>query len=191
MRRPNHLGLHPDELLVALSIGGATKAFEELIRRHNGPLRRFIARLVRHHGDAEELAQETFIRAWQNLAKWKSQGSFRSWLFSIGHNCFQDELRKSKSRKAREKSWFDLQEVTSNDASKIEMRQELEQILRHFPPQQSAVLELFYGDGFSHFEIADIMNLPLGSVKSQISRARVQIYGLMNGKQVERSQSHE
>lgn len=191
MRSPNPLGLHPDEFLVALSIGGATGAFEELIRRHNGPLRRFLSRLVRNHSDAEELAQEAFIKAWQNLSKWQKTASFRSWLFSIGLNCFQDALRKAKSRAAREKSWFDLNEVNHNSASLIEQKHELEQILRHFPPQQSAILELFYGEGFSHGEIADIMQLPLGSVKSQISRARAQIAALMTDKTIERNHNHE
>lgn len=181
MRRPNLLGLHPDELLVALSIGGATRAFEELVKRHNGPLRRFLLRLTRHYGDAEELSQEAFIRAWQNLAKWQNNSSFRSWLFSIGHNCFLDDLRKSKSRAARDKSWLELQEVTNIGESDQDLRQELERILRHFGPQQGAVLELFYGDGFSHSEISDIMDMPIGSVKSVINRARVQIAVMLRG----------
>jgi|APTNR8051073442_1049403.scaffolds.fasta_scaffold01971_13 RNA polymerase sigma-70 factor (ECF subfamily) len=186
MRRPNPFGLHTDELLVALTIRGATNAFEELIRRHNSALRRFMLRLTKNYYEAEELSHETFIKAWQNLDRWQKTASFRSWLFAIGHNCFYDDVRKSKARKARERSWLDSQELISNQADNLEAAKELEQILQHFPSQQSAILELFYGDGFSHVEIANIMNMPLGSVKSNISRARAQIRNLLQAQQNDR-----
>jgi RNA polymerase sigma-70 factor (ECF subfamily) len=141
-------------------------------------------RLTRHYGDAEELSQEAFIRAWQNLAKWQNKSSFRSWLFSIGHNCFLDDLRKSKSRAARDNSWLELQEVTNIGGSDSELQRELERILRHFEPQHAAVLEMFYGDGFSHAEISNIMEMPLGSVKSIINRARTQIAFLLKGEKI-------
>ena len=68
--------------------------------------------------------------------------------------------------------------------SDSELRRELERILRHFEPQHAAVLEMFYGDGFSHAEISNIMEMPLGSVKSIINRARTQIAFLLKGEKI-------
>lgn len=165
----------PDECLVALCANGAANAFEELVVRHNAALKRFLLHLTKNPNDAEELAQETFIKAWQKLRSFDNRASFKSWLYSIGNHLFLDSVRQKNAQLKRETSWLQIQPNESFGQIENDKGQLLAQILAMFTGNQALMLELFYGEEFSHLEIANIMKLPLGTVKSNIARARLKI----------------
>ena len=176
---PNSLCLYTDESLVALSKDGATIAYEELVKRHSAALFRFLQRLCANSAIAEELSQEAFIRAWVRIRNFDNRASFKSWVFAIGRNAFQDFLRQEKARLNRESEWAykaeNMTQTTQDQSGQL-----LEQILAHVPADQSAILQLFYGEEFTQSEISDTMQLPLGTVKSIINRARSKLAALLN-----------
>lgn len=178
--RPNSLCLYTDESLVALSKDGATIAFEELVKRHSPALFRFLLRLCSNAAIAEEISQETFVRAWLRIKAFDKRANFKSWVFAIGRNAFLDQFRQEKARISRETDWAKSQSANIC-AAPDENGQLLNQILAHFSNDHAAVLQLFYGEDFTQSEISETMQLPLGTVKSIISRARSKIAELVNG----------
>lgn len=177
--KQNSLCLHADESLVALSKDGATNAYEVLVQRHSASLYWFLLRLCGNSAIAEELAQEAFFRAWLRLRSFVGNSSFKSWLFSIANNIFIDFARQEKSRKMREKDWANDEARFSNPPNSG-ANHILEQLLRHFSNEHRAVLQLFYGEEFTQNEIADIVKMPLGSVKSIITRAKGKMQSLLS-----------
>lgn len=129
-------------------------------------------RIVHDRGAAEEVTQDVFLRCWRNLDRYQpSQGSLVSWLLSIAHNRAIDELRSRRGKNARrEISDEALQPQAAIDAGFDDalLRGEVQQALAELPAAQREVIELVFWGGLTRREIADRLELPLGTVHTRL-----------------------
>ena len=144
-------------------------AFAALVRMHQDKVRGFLRRMTK--GDAalaDDLAQETFLLAWKRIAQFRFEGSFTGWLFGIAYTCALMELRKRKLEALEDTDWIIAPETESAKHAKLDV----EKALARLSPQERGVLTLCHTFGFSHEEAAQILNAPLGTVKSHALRGR-------------------
>jgi RNA polymerase sigma factor (sigma-70 family) len=154
-----------DSVLAVRAAAGDAAAFTALVRSHEGAIRRFLRRLS---GDsAHDLAQETFIRAWRAGAGFRGDGSYRSWLMGIAWSTFLTARRADARRLQRERDFES--ESAADDAA---VRIDVERALAALGDRERAAALLCFGEGCSHGEAAEIMGLPLGTLKSLLARAR-------------------
>ena len=148
---------------------GDRAAFGLLVAAHEKKLRAFLAR-VAGADVADELAQEAFIKAWQSLARFGGRAAFSSWLCSIGWRCFIDRDRRERSEGRRREAAGELADRTVDAAG--EGRVDLGRALAALEPAERAALVLCDGHGWSHEEAAQILRMPLGTLKSTVRRAK-------------------
>ncbi len=160
-------------------------AFEVLYDRHGGAAYSLAYRIVGDRAAAEEVTQEAFISVWRSGTRFDStRGSVRSWLLSIVRNRAIDFLR-SRAGKAPKLTFDDdsvleqrpAEERTEEEALQHETTAELRGALGKLPGEQSKVIELAYFGGFSHSEIAELLSLPMGTVKGRMRLGLEKIRG--------------
>jgi len=153
------------------------QAFAELVNRHQSNLRYSLRQLTDwNEALADDLAQDTFIQAFKELAKFRQQAKFSSWLYRIGYNVFLQHVRK----KALDTQSLDEQPLLGNQLEQSpehddesEVHQKVAKLLATFEPERRSVLHLFLHRQNTQQEISDIMGIPLGTVKTHINRGRV------------------
>lgn len=156
------------------------EAFSSLVRMHQGKIRAYLLRLCKDHDLADDMAQETFLTAFRKLQSFKGTGNFSGWLFSIAHNSFLQHLRRSKRRTEVTEDFGRQQEILTDYYEEISAEQmDLEQALRQLNPDETSTISLCHSFGFSHQEASDILGMPLGSVKSNISRGKSKLKQLL------------
>ncbi len=174
-----------DEELMPLVGRQDPEAFEVLYDRHGGVAYSLAYRIVGDRAAAEEVTQEAFISVWRSGARFDAaRGSVRSWLLSVVRNRAIDFLR-SKAGKAPKLDFDDdsaleqrpAAERTEEEALRRETAGEIRGALGKLPGEQSKVIELAYFGGFSHSEIAEILNLPMGTVKGRMRLGLEKIRG--------------
>ncbi len=174
-----------DEELMPLVGRHDPEAFEVLYDRHGGVAYSLAYRIVGDRAAAEEVTQEAFISVWRSGARFDAaRGSVRSWLLSVVRNRAIDFLR-SRAGKAPKLAFDDdsvleqrpAQERTEEEALQRETAAELRGALGNLPGEQSKVIELAYFGGFSHSEIAQILGLPMGTVKGRMRLGLEKIRG--------------
>jgi len=174
-----------DEELMPLVGRKDPEAFEVLFDRHGGAAYSLAYRIVGDRAAAEEVTQEAFISVWRSGARFDAaRGSVRSWLLSVVRNRAIDFLR-SRAGKAPKLTFDDdsaleqrpAQERTEEEALQRETSAELRGALGKLPGEQSKVIELAYFGGFSHSEIAQMLNLPMGTVKGRMRLGLEKIRG--------------
>jgi RNA polymerase sigma-70 factor (ECF subfamily) len=157
---------------------GSANAFGRLVQMHQQGLRAFLRRLSGNPADADDLAQETFVFAWEHIGRFDSNRPFRPWLFGIG-------WRKHRERK---RSWLRLlireSKAATTEASyapdptlKLDLRKATESLT----PEQKAAVLLCLGAEFTHAEAAEALALPLGTVKSHVARGRQKLAVALGG----------
>ena len=166
--------------LVRRAQAGDSKAFGDLVKAHQGFAYHVALRSVGNQQDAEDIVQEAFVRAWRSLAGFRSESRFRTWLYRIVVNlCYSQLPRTQKEINLLAAS--NGQEVLpdKSPSSDPELRMEDKQVLAKLqdqisalPGQYQVLLLLRHREGCSYAEIAEIMDLPLGTVKTGIHRAR-------------------
>lgn len=164
-------------------------AFSGLVRIHQGKIRAYLLRLVRDYDRANDLAQETFLKAFRKIDQYKSTGSFGGWLFSIAHTTFLESQRSAVRRQDVHQEWeheFELQADHYDHATDDQL--DLERALSQIKPEQAAAISLCYSYGFSHSEAAKILQLPEGTVKTNIARGRKKLAELLR---LEEEPAHE
>lgn len=155
-------------------------AFSALVRLHQAKIRAYLVRLCKNYDLADDMAQETFLTAFRKLQSYSGEGSFSGWLFRIAHNCFLQHVRKNKRRIEITDQFGTEQEIHSEAYEEISTEQmDLEQALQKLNPDETATITLCHSYGFSHQEVADILSMPLGSVKSNISRGKTKLQDLL------------
>ena len=179
VRRLASATLDPDRQLVERTLAGDLAAFEMLIERHRDVVFRIAARIV-GRDEAEDVAQDTFLRAFHRLDRFRGESPFRSWLLQIAQDAALTALTRrrpepvdSAARLAEEAA--PSEHRANEPAAGLESRERRERLevkLRELRPEHRVVLVLRDVEGLSYHEIAHVMEAPLGSVKGWLSRAR-------------------
>jgi RNA polymerase sigma-70 factor (ECF subfamily) len=177
-----------DHELVALAQKGSEKAYRELLGRYQRPVFSLVYRMLRDREQAEDLAQETFVRVFNNIGRYDPKYKFSSWIFKIATNLTIDHIRKKEvatvsidgSRYAVTSDEIEASTITvaSDDENPEELLEakelgeSIEGAIGALRPEYRTAILLRHVEGREYQEIADIMGLPLGTVKTFIHRAR-------------------
>ncbi|MEY2429967.1 MAG: polymerase sigma-70 factor, subfamily [Verrucomicrobiota bacterium] len=164
---------------IAESRKGDHDAFEELIREHQRMIHSLCYRMTGSMAEAEDLAQETFIRAYQQLTSFRAEARFSSWLYRIAVNqCLNWQKRKGREERLH-KDWADQgQETTGADFGRTQQVQEA--LLKLNPKQRAAVILTTY-DGLSHAEAADASGCSEATISWRLFAARAKLRRLLKG----------
>jgi RNA polymerase sigma-70 factor (ECF subfamily) len=177
-----------DQQVVVLARKGREPAYRELIGRYQRPVFSLIYRMVRDREKSEDLAQETFIKVLNAIERYDPSYKFSSWIFKIAHNTALDHLRKKEpetlsmqgSPNARTDAEIEASSITpeSHDenpeqyTSNRELGSEIDRAIATLRPEYRTAIILCHIEGRPYEEIAEIMDVPLGTVKTYIHRAR-------------------
>jgi len=173
-----------DEQLVADHLGGDKLALDLLIKRYLKPLYNFTFYYLGDEGEAKDTVQESFVKMWRHLKKFDSKRKFKTWIFEIAKNTALDHLKKKKpltfsrlSPPADDED-FNFGDNLSDDSPlqdellEIEMtREAVLAAIENLPPDYRAVLVLRFADQLDFQELAEVLDRPLNTVKSQYRRA--------------------
>jgi len=176
--------MEPDETLIERTLQGDLSAFEELVERHRGIVFRVAARIV-GFDDAEDVSQDAFLRAFHRLDQYRGTATFRTWLLQITQNTALNTLAWARRRPADPAG--DPPEAPDSDplrqpVTELERRereQRLELKLAALRPEYRSLLVLRDLEGLSYNEIAAVLDMPLGSVKGRLHRARSELIELL------------
>lgn len=168
-----------DNELVEDAKAGSTAAFARLVERHQAPLRAFLRRTCGNWAQADDLAQETFLAAWSGIGKLQAGSSVRAWLCGIGYNKHLSAIRSAGRNRVRE-AGYDADRPTTAEPMSDE-RLALEAALSGLPADQRACVALCLAADFSHAEAAEALGLPLGTVKSHVTRGRARLLEVLGG----------
>lgn len=162
---------------VALAAAGDSQAFERLYRLHVNRVHSLVRRMVAADGDADELTQDVFVRAWQRLGTFRGEAAFGTWLHRLTVNLVLN-WQKSASRGRKLFNDDDTAlDVTPSRKTTPEDRMDIEAALKKLPPGARQVLVLHDVEGFRHEEIARMLGVQSGTSKAQLHRARKLLRG--------------
>ena len=188
MLRALDLANLPDADVVALALEGRDAAHRELIKRYERPVFSLVFRMVRDRELAEDLTQDTFVKVLSHLDRYRTDFKFSSWLFKIANNVAIDHLRRRQldtvsidgsphatNADAVDASRFDITDGSENALDEMEARElgsAIERAIASLRPEYRSCILLRHVEGRSYEEIATTLDLPLGTVKTYIHRAR-------------------
>lgn len=191
MAPPPDLTNLPDADVVALAQRGREDAFRELVRRYERPVFSLIFRMVRDSATAEDLSQDTFIKVLNHIDKYRPEFKLSSWLFKIANNVAIDHLRRrqlntismdgsphASTASDIEGTSFDIASQDENALDEMaskELGSAIERAIGSLRPEYRQCILLRHVEGRSYEEIAATLDLPLGTVKTYIHRARHQL----------------
>jgi RNA polymerase sigma-70 factor (ECF subfamily) len=177
-----------DQEVVVLARHGQDAAYRELVRRYERPVFSLVYRMVRDRELAEDLAQETFVKALNAIESYRPEFKFSSWIFKIANNAAIDQLRRreldtlsldgsphAETPEAIEATALqigDRQETALEEVEARELGGEIEAAIARLRPEYRSCILLRHVEGRPYEEIAEILGLPLGTVKTYIHRAR-------------------
>jgi RNA polymerase sigma factor (sigma-70 family) len=161
-----------EERLIDLARRGNMHAFGRLVDAHQAPVRAFLRRLTGNVADADDLSQEAFARTWQVLDRYDGRSSLRTFICGVAFQYWRRARRAGARRQAREDAYADLADTETSSDSRMAQRLALRRAMEDLPEDQRAALALCLGQDFTHQEAAQVLNLPLGTVKSHINRGR-------------------
>jgi len=168
-----------DELtVIAAAIAGDDGAYGELVRRRQGSIRQLFRRLCRDPALADDLSQQTFLQAWRHIDKLKSPAAFAGWLRRLAINIWLQRVRAERPRAATE-GLDDLPEEPAQPATLLNEQLDLDSALASLPPTVRLCITLAYAERMSHREICEATQLPLGTVKSHITRGAARLRDLL------------
>jgi len=148
-----------DLALSTRSAGGDAAAFALLVDKYERPLRAFLTRMGAGHS-ADDIAQEAFLKAWRRAGQYDGRARYSTWLTSIAWRCRLDQLRREKSQDEPEQ----VLGASSPD--------EVQDMLSRLSDSERASLVLCDGHGWTHAEAAELLGMPLGTLKSTVARAK-------------------
>jgi RNA polymerase sigma-70 factor (ECF subfamily) len=160
-----------DAELVAAARRGEKSAFARLMQAHQQGVRGFLRRACGNADEADDLAQETFLSAWERLAQFRGESSLRSWLCGIAYKKMLASRRSSSRAKARDHAYFAESDQVAAPGD-LSMNVPLQKAMAALPVDQRACVALCLAGGYSHAEAAEALAMPLGTVKSHVNRGR-------------------
>jgi RNA polymerase sigma-70 factor (ECF subfamily) len=171
-----------DELdtLIARAQEGDVRAFEELLAGHLPQVRRFARAFAPREAEADDLAQEALLKVYRSIKLFRYQSAFSTWLYAVVRNLFLDAAKSragkeravEESLEAKHTSHLPAGEQPDERMDREEERERLWRALRQVPPEFRSALVLFDLEGRSYDEVAAIEGVPVGTVKSRLSRGR-------------------
>jgi len=178
-----------DRDLVAAAAGGDLAAFEKLVQRHQTRLIGYLRGLTNTESDAEDLAQDAFLRAYRSLQGFRGTSSFRTWLYQIATNVFRNWLEKRRNQAPVNAGSIDappprMDEPVEpmgeeNPEARHVQRDAIDRALAELPADQREAVLLRDVEGFEYREIAEQLGVPLGTVESRIFRGRARLKELL------------
>jgi RNA polymerase sigma-70 factor (ECF subfamily) len=183
-----NLSAFADGDLVTQAVAGREDGFEELVRRYQRPIAAYVYRMVGDYEAALDLTQEVFIKVYNSLRRYRPEFKFSTWIYKIAHNAAVDHLRRYGTRgggggAARaltgefDGEQYDLpvesrRPSPEQESERAERRAEIELVVRSLPAAYRELVLLRHSHDMSYDEIAEVTNLPLGTVKNRLFRAR-------------------
>jgi RNA polymerase sigma-70 factor (ECF subfamily) len=163
-----------DAELVALALDGSTQAFDALVDRYYEACHRFAWRLLDNSHDAEDVVQETFLRAYRHLGSFRQSGSFRAWLYRILLNRVRTFARRSRWRSERVSTDGEAVAAAASPtrAESVELKDLLQQGLAGLQPSLREALLLKLGEGLAYEEMAELTGASVSALKMRVARAR-------------------
>lgn len=171
---------------IGAAAGGNLQAFEQIVLSFERAIYGHLYRIVSHRQTAEDLTQETFLKAYRGISGVNPEGNFRAWLYTVATNVANDYLRK----KYRRQEVYILDdpedplETTTEETPYLEveresLRAEVSEALAKIKPSYRTVLLLFYREELSYEEIAGALAVPVGTVKTHLHRAKAALRGVL------------
>lgn len=171
--------------LVARARKGDLDAFGELVSRHQGGLVRYLTHMVSNASDAEDVAQEALLRAYRALKDFRGQSAFKTWLYQIATNAARTQLDKRRTR--REDQTDDVAEMEIGSGEQVERRivahDQLRRALAELPDEWREAVVLRDIEGLEYREIAEMLDIPIGTVESRIFRGRQRLKQIVTSKE--------
>ncbi len=196
-RAPAHAPLRrqaddPD-LVEAAASGDAPEAFGELMRRHEPRIRALLMRLTR--GDrvlTEDLTQETFLRAYKGLPRFEGRARFSTWVHRIAYYAFLNHTNRVPRHASLPEGFENTAEAPLGELSSTQsdLRKDIAYALAELPPRYREVLEMHFLRHVPYRDIATRLGLPLGTVKTQLHRAKLMMRTKMDGWATDRGRDH-
>ena len=181
------------DLLVEKAVSGSFEAFDQIMVHYRERLYGVIYNMTMNHSDAADLTQETFVKAFRSISKFKQKSSFFTWLYRIGVNLTLTFLKRKRSKKFfsfdhffGESDKIDTNiEFSSKDFTSVkntllnELHEKLNEALSKLSDKHRTIVVLYEIDGLSHREISQIMKCTEGTVRSRLHYAKVQLQSLL------------
>ena len=178
-----------DKRLIAETLKGRSAAFGELIVRYQDRLFNAVIRVVDNHDDALDIVQDSFVNAFQGLTSFKGDSEFYTWLYRIAFNASVSQARRRKPLVPLQTGPdgsiigepIDTSEVARPDAAleRSEEEETLQNALNRLSSEHRSILVLKDIDGMKYEEIAEVLQVPIGTVRSRIHRARLELRDLL------------
>ena len=166
-----------DSELIAAFLSGDQPAFTVLVRRYQSPIRQFLRRLAAgDHALADDIAQETFLKMFTSLTSFRGDASLATWLHTIAYRTFLRHVaNRSRISFVDDDDMPEAMSVAPTAMSDILV----EQMMQHLSLNERVMVTLSFSAGMSHAEIAQVTQMPLGTIKSHINRAKVKLARLL------------
>jgi RNA polymerase sigma-70 factor (ECF subfamily) len=161
--------MHSDEELMSAVARGNEAALGTLVGRHSARLRAYLQRITSNREDADDLLQESWVRVARAAQRYDAKRRFRSWLYGIATNLARDLFRRRRARE-RALSELALQPRAEPEVGPID-RGKLHDRIARLPENRRAVLHLRYFEGLNESEMAEVLGIPKGTVKSRLHAA--------------------
>jgi RNA polymerase sigma-70 factor (ECF subfamily) len=179
-----------DSNLVARALDGDLPSFERLVARYQNKVMGYAARMLSDRDEAEDVAQEVFIKAFRSLESFRGESSFSTWIYRIATNLCIDRLRAKKRRpqsaysldepfdKDEDKGGRELPDLSTEPTRSIEreeLRAKVREVMAEMPEKMRAVLIMCDMQGMPYEDIAKVLDVPIGTVKSRLFHARADL----------------
>lgn len=161
------------ELLLRIVLEDDRKAFEAILRKYESPIRAFFRKVC--GGDEElasDLAQETFLKVYRGIASFQHKAKFSTWLYAIAKNVFFEHVR-------RQEKFEELCEDENSSVQTTDSHLDIAKAMLQLSPEERIVLTLSYTEGLSQTEVAELMDIPLGTVKTHALRAKEKLKAIL------------
>jgi RNA polymerase sigma-70 factor, ECF subfamily len=181
-----------DRILIDRSKAGDRSAFDQLIAKHRQRAYQYAFRLTRDPEEAADIVSDAFIRMYRALDNFKGDSAFTTWMYRISTNCFLDIRKKRRNKQAVSleatvqtsdgEVAYQFEDTAPSPYERAEGAEALRavrQAIAQLPTYQRAIILMYHGEMKSYEEIAETLNLPIGTVKSRLNRARLSLRAIL------------
>lgn len=181
-----------DQMMINRAQSGDKSAFNALIRKHETRAYQYAFRLTRNPEEAADVVADGFVRVYNALHNFKGQSAFTTWLYRILTNCYLDARKKERNRTTTslesmlqtndgevERQIEDPSASPYDDVERSSRETSIEDAVGHLPEYQRAMIVMYHGEAMTYEEIAAALDLPVGTVKSRLNRARISLRELL------------